>query len=947
MNREDFEVAVAASVLRDPKLVGTFKGRFKAALFTDAFLLAVANAAAMAFKGSLPLDQGLAAVAAKFPNAADRFDTLSHLDVSPADFAWARDSLLAMLGGAKESDGPRDSGKAAPGRDPRPEPPSDSPPGGQNRSAAENSDTPEGEEDPRGESGILTRRTPLEELEAKLVNYDAEQALLGAVLANETVYSRVQGFVKPEDFADPLHGRIFWACGELVAKGVRPSPISLKNMFDQDGALKEIGGAKYLVELAMSVVSILGADDFARAVADLASRRNLLATLERTKDQLLDFTQDSNALIAQAMHRLPEGMGGGSNRIRTKHQVREAIARKVDKPGVFYPTGIAGLDDLLGGGFFGGKLYGLAARFKAGKALPMDAKVLTRRGWKAMRDVQVGDSLASVDGRASRIEGVFPQGIKEVWEVTFSDGRKVECSPDHLWSVGRHSTDFKLRTIDTRELARQIGLRRPVYVPLYRGDHGVRASSLPLDPYLLGAILGDGGITGNLAKFSTADADMVSTLNELLPVGMELRKDGTDPRRCDYRIVSKKGRFATSRGRVRGRAHPNNPVKDALAAMGLMGKGSHEKWIPEIYLETCRDQRLDLLRGLLDTDGFTDGRSVQFCTTSPVLASQVRDLVWSLGGICRIAEKDSHATKGGVRKPGRRAYICNIRYPRPAELFLLRRKRERAGDREKQCRLVVKAVRPVRRAECQCIKVSHPSGLFITDGYVVTHNTALSGSISHALNGRGTMHGFAALEMTDEEIEMRDVARDLKVNSIRLMKGTLAHDPVGGGRVIETMGDTPNATVYFSEPGANLADLRAFVLQAMSQFKITGFIVDYHQLIGRQDMGQTEEWHLRTSAEALQKICKQFGLWCLLVLQLNQEGNARGGEGIKLACDGYMTLVREKGSSGAHVELELCRYKESASMGSTTVPGLIMDPHGPHFTDNTGSVPEDQPELVL
>src|ERR1700760_1311726 len=100
-------------------------------------------------------------------------------------------------------------------------------------------------------------------------NTEAEQALLGAILANNQVYDKVNEFLRPEHFADALHGRIYDAIGKLVQRGQIANPVTLKNLFDQDGALTEIGGAQYLVELAQSVVTVINAEDYARGGNDL------------------------------------------------------------------------------------------------------------------------------------------------------------------------------------------------------------------------------------------------------------------------------------------------------------------------------------------------------------------------------------------------------------------------------------------------------------------------------------------------------------------------------------------------------------------------------------------------------------------------------------------------------------------------------------------------------
>ena len=94
-------------------------------------------------------------------------------------------------------------------------------------------------------AGAIPPRTPPH-------NYEAEQALLGALLANNEVYNRVSEYLRPDHFADALHGRIYEAIGKLVLRGQIANPVTLKNLFDQDGALAEIGGAQYLVQLAQA-----------------------------------------------------------------------------------------------------------------------------------------------------------------------------------------------------------------------------------------------------------------------------------------------------------------------------------------------------------------------------------------------------------------------------------------------------------------------------------------------------------------------------------------------------------------------------------------------------------------------------------------------------------------------------------------------------------------------
>src|SRR5690349_2643212 len=108
-------------------------------------------------------------------------------------------------------------------------------------------------------------------------NIEAEQALLGAMLVNNAAYHRVSEFLLPEHFAEAVNGRIFAAIAKLIERGQIANPVTLKNLFDQDGALAEIGGAAYLARVAASVVTIVNAGDYGRTIYDLHLRRELIA----------------------------------------------------------------------------------------------------------------------------------------------------------------------------------------------------------------------------------------------------------------------------------------------------------------------------------------------------------------------------------------------------------------------------------------------------------------------------------------------------------------------------------------------------------------------------------------------------------------------------------------------------------------------------------------------
>ena len=367
----------------------------------------------------------------------------------------------------------------------------------------------------------------------------------------------------------------------------------------------------------------------------------------------------------------------------------------------------------------------------SGKSQPLDAKVMTPAGWKLMGNLRVGDLVSTPDGQAAPITGVFPQGELDIYRITFEDGRSTEASAEHLWEVHHKHWNGKFkpgvscagaarpRTITTQQIidlkasnAGKFSVRLTTPVLQERKD-------LPLNPYLLGALLGDGGLSGGNVRFSSDDAEILEAVAEACPAGVTLKNYPGCQHPRDYIL-------ADPRGRNSGGVYAVNPVRVELEKMGLMGCLSGDKFIPELYKMGSAEQRLLVLKGLMDTDGFAGASgSASFCSVSKRLAEDVQYLVRSLGGIARISTKVPTYTHKGEKRHGQLAYIVNIRHPDPAGLFALPRKSERLFDYQyaDSLKLGIEKVELVGRKQAQCIMVDHPDHLYITDDFIVTHNT--------------------------------------------------------------------------------------------------------------------------------------------------------------------------------------------------------------------------------
>ena len=363
--------------------------------------------------------------------------------------------------------------------------------------------------------------------------------------------------------------------------------------------------------------------------------------------------------------------------------------------------------------------------YMRGRAQPYDANVLTPQGFRPIGSLRVGDLVIGRNGLPTPVLGVYPQGRKEIYRVTTQDGASALCCGEHLWTVAtREDTRAgRTRTLETREM---IGNLRRGHVHRYELPlieiAQLERRDVPLDPYALGLLLGDGcTTTSTTPSFCTADPRLALALEDALD-GIEVRhKD-----RYDYVLHHTNG--------GRGGLRIANPVTVAIRELSLAGKRSDEKFVPENYLNNSAAVRLHLLQGLLDSDGgpvTQRGRTcrVQYSTTSPRLRDDVTFLVRSLGGMAYLRTRPAAGRAAG-RANGRDvrhrsdAYVLDIRLPVGFHPFRLPRKKAKydasGGGRPMR---YIHSIEPAGEAEVICIQVAAEDSLYVTDDLLVTHNT--------------------------------------------------------------------------------------------------------------------------------------------------------------------------------------------------------------------------------
>lgn len=365
------------------------------------------------------------------------------------------------------------------------------------------------------------------------------------------------------------------------------------------------------------------------------------------------------------------------------------------------------VDVVFGGGNLGG-----------GKQQPLNAKILTPSGWQTMGDMKVGSKVMTPFDGVATVIGVFPQGIKDVYELETLDGRKCECGLEHLWTVRTPKQVHKYRahnkewgwtmTLLTKDLIDGLAKGKRFFIPNNKAiEFGKK--ELPIPPYVLGVMLGDGCLTiwrnEKGFKISNTEWDIINKVAKL-----------TDTTRVYEQPSCFTKLFYTPHYKE---------YKEYLRERCLLDY-SYNKFIPEEYLHSSIEQRKQLLAGLFDTDGSVEpyDNSYSFSTTSEKLKDTFIELCRSLGYMCSCRE-DRRANKytKGV------AYDIVIRTDDiifTSEKHKARYNKKRNGRRSyarsnDHSRII--SIKKVRRDECQCILVDDAKHLYITDDYITTHNS--------------------------------------------------------------------------------------------------------------------------------------------------------------------------------------------------------------------------------
>ena len=733
-------------------------------------------------------------------------------------------------------------------------------------------------------------------------NLDAERSVLGGVLLDNAALNEILELLKPEDFYRDAHRKVFEAMCALSSRGEPIDRVTLKDELTSLGAYETVGGEDFIDLLDKLVPSAANLIYYATIVHEKALARRVIEAAHAIATQGYEQAGEVGEFLDDAERRIfaitEEKAQSAFMHVReivksTFKTIEQLYERQEEITGI--STGFADLDRLTSG-FQPGDLVILAARPSMGKAQPLDAPVLTPTGYVSMGEVRPGSLVVGADGKPKRVLAVFPQGTKPVFRVRFTDGATVECCDEHLWfttsrteSRAPGSRGSVKRLSDIRASlhvageADRLNHRIPLVAPI---EFSPRGRPLLLPPYLLGLLLGDGSLRDRSAPFSGSEED----LRERLPPDVF----ATDTVTVDgiATAIPRKSTARHSRTRV------------ALEQYGLYGLGSLEKFIPEDYLFASAGERLDLLRALLDTDGEVTapgGQIVAYSAGSQRLAKGVEWLVRSLGGLVE-------AGASGVL-----ISFPNGIVPVSSKKHLTRwnAHADRSGGR------FVASVEPAGEKPCQCILIESDDHLYVTSDFVVTHNTAYCLNVATHVgcrarySGKRIGVGIFSLEMPKEQLVMRMLSSEARVDSQRIRTGRLIESD--WPKLAHAAGGLADANIHIDDsPGMSALELRAKSRRLAGRFADSEaplglIVVDYLQLMKGNERIDSREQQISEISRSLKSLAKELNIPVLALSQLNRSLEKRPdkrpqlsdlrecvtGDTLVLLADGRRTPIRE------------------------------------------------------
>lgn len=741
----------------------------------------------------------------------------------------------------------------------------------------------------------------------KLRDPAAETAVLSCIVQHgKNAYLDVADIIKSTSFSIHTNQQMFALLSHVLTNNIE-AKIDYHVILS---AAKELGIEKDITEDSRYIKRVIEFNSelsnvrmFAQKLRKLEETKKLIGKLDDTARDLSNNVTGSepmSTIVAKAEEPIFSFINqltlDGKNQIELigvglDEYITEKEENPVDIIGI--PTCFPIWQNMMGG--LGEGVHVVTARPKIGKAQPLDSIIQTYNGPVLNKNIKIDDIVFTDDGGTSTVTHIHPQGIRDVYKITFKDGDSVECDEEHLWKIkSRRWKEYKVLSLkeilqtkykENNRCKWQIPLPMPVS---YKENYHL------IHPYVLGLLLGDGSFRGGV-KFTTKDIDLVNSIEDYIGTN--------DGYKCKKVKNSKYSYLIT-----KGRTGKTNKYIQHIKHLGLYNKKSNDKFIPDAYLYDSYENRLCLLQGLMDTDGSSKKRNFEYTTTSIKLAEQTKWLVNSIGGICKIKSRRTRYTKkDGSKSKWFLSYRLTIYVNNNIKLFKLKRKLDNITDRIKpDLKRTIEKIEKVGRKECQCLTISNPNGLYLTDNFIVTHNSTFAINVALYVAWKENI----PVLYLDTELNKRSgtwdrlLARVGQVPFYDIRTGQYVTNDIMRRQVHKARKVLNRIPLsYINITGKNFDDVMSLVRRWIVQtvgYDAKGnvnkclLVYDYLKLTGtaeKQDLKEYEAIGYRMSA--LHDLTVRYSLPCLTFCQLNREFDVSQSDRVRWFCTSMCSLQKK------------------------------------------------------
>ncbi|MBX2875568.1 MAG: replicative DNA helicase [Saprospiraceae bacterium] len=698
-----------------------------------------------------------------------------------------------------------------------------------------------------------------------------EEAVLGAIMLDKEALPVVLDILRSDSFYLDAHKSIYKSMLRLFEKSQPIDLLTVTEELRKGGDLEAAGGPAYIVELTNKVASAANIEYHARIISQKYIQRELITVstkvikdaFEDTTDvfQLLDDAEQGLFSIAQQnMSRGYESMSSLSGKMLK--QLEELKNQEGGLTGV--PTGFTELDRLTSG-FQSSDLIILAARPGMGKCLGKGTKVLMFDGTlKAVEEVKAGELLMGPDSGPRKVLSIA-RGREQMYWVRQNKGIDYRVNESHILSLKKSRQEGagergEVLNITVQDWIKKSAKFRTNYKG-YKVAIELEEKSVPLPPYFVGLWLGD-GIKGK-SQIATQDKEVITYLgNYADELGLSLKTYEKNPKKCQLYGVS--GGYTGNRG---------YSIQRELNQLGIL----RHKVIPDSYLLNSTENRLELLAGLIDSDGhyLVQSNGFEITQKDEELAKQIKFLCDSLGFRTTLKPKRATIKEIGFETT---VYRCRIYGDIDKVPVRIQRKQARPWKSIVDWHVTDIQVEPDKVDDYYGFEIDGDR-LFLLEDMTVTHNTAFTLSLAkNAAVDFSKPIAFFSLEMSSLQLAQRIISMEAEISGMKMRSGQLEdYEWQQLHSAIERIGEAP---IFIDDtPGINVFELRAKCRRLKMQHDIQMIVIDYLQLMsgGGDNQKGNREQEVSAISRALKGLAKELHVPVIALSQLSRAVEQRGG----------------------------------------------------------------------